>query len=146
MNRLTTHLTVNQIEDKHYCVILGRVDSTLKQEKLELYYKQRKITEGFIAEFTVLPLSEIRAPNLENQHRSFAREELFWARMERAYGGGLPGEFEVTFITLTPTAPTPPRPLRSPEPTPMARTFKSFRSGLRRANIADLLAVTEEDE
>jgi hypothetical protein len=102
MDRIET--TVNAFREesgKKYVLVLGVVPETLKGQEIEVFYRGKKQTTGFVQAIKTKTLTKVTERDLAVLHRAFVNKEVFWKRVEQAYGGGLPGEFKVTFLTLT---------------------------------------------
>jgi hypothetical protein len=102
MNKITTQVNAfRRVDDRVHAVVLGRADKSLLGTEVALYYKKRLFAEGYLHNMEIRTLSEVALDDLVLLPKVFHSKEIFWSKLERAYGGGLPGEFEVTFLTLS---------------------------------------------
>jgi len=100
MAKLTTHLKPNTIDATTYIVVLGKADLTLDGKEVEVHYRDRLLGNFYVHNITTVALMDVTDDHLKNLPREYLDKRVFWSRVERAYRSGLPGEYEVSFITL----------------------------------------------
>jgi len=125
MNSLTTHIKPTTLENSTHIVVLGKVDRALYGKQIPVYYKARLLKELYVHELTTVSLTNVDDTHLKNLSPAYFNKQVFWSSMERAYGGGLPGEYEVTFIALKDT-PVSKGPGHTPWKEIKARSEKNF--------------------
>ena len=151
-NSFTTYLRIKQTEKDVGFVILGRADIATLFKKADLFYNDKLVASGYVTDITPTTLTSVSDKDLSRLPRAYADKTVFWRKVELAYGGGLPGEFEVTFMTLSSTLPSVQQsapkktPKKIPEKTPkkipemtLANTYRSLEDRMNTSSLKNLL-------
>ena len=147
MINLTTHIKPTTLEDSTHIVVLGKVDPTWRGKQLPVYYKARLLKELYVHEITTVSLTNVDDTHLKNLSPALFNKQVFWSSVERAYGGGLPGEYEVTFITLkdTPVSKKPGRTSWKEVKGRSKENFEDRRFHMKRKEFFGVDPVEQED-
>lgn len=133
--------------DKTYTVSFGAVEKHLLGKQVELFHKRHKIAVGYVHELKTVSLTDVTDKDLARLHKAFRRKDLFWKKMEGAYGGGLPGEFKITLVTLSDEpAQLTPRRRRTVEFPPVAHSDTNLEARSGTVSLKELLEGAEESE